>query len=174
MPPLGYLISFRTYGTWLHGHAEGSVDDEHALPGTPMLPPDPARQQRERALMKHPPVELNAEQRFVVDATIQEVCAHRNWPLDALNVRTTHVHAVVSAASAPERVMNDFKAYATRRLRESSVLAADVHPWSYHGSTRYLNTENSVVEAVDYVLRRQGPPLAMRCPAGWKPKEPRP
>jgi hypothetical protein len=27
--PLGYLITFRAYGTWLHGHERGSVDQHH-------------------------------------------------------------------------------------------------------------------------------------------------
>ena len=29
--PLGYLITFRTYGTWLHGDKRGSVNDIHGL-----------------------------------------------------------------------------------------------------------------------------------------------
>ena len=33
--PLAYLITFRTYGTWLHGDARGSVDREHNVFGTP-------------------------------------------------------------------------------------------------------------------------------------------
>lgn len=55
MPLLGYFITFHTYGTWLHDHADGSVD-EHAIPGTLMLPPDPACEQREHTALKHPPV----------------------------------------------------------------------------------------------------------------------
>ena len=64
------------------------------------------------------PVELDAPRRYVVCATIGEVCDHRRWRLCALHVRTTHVHAVVCAPHTPERVMNDFKAYATRRMRD--------------------------------------------------------
>jgi len=168
MATLGYLISFHTYGTWLHGRAEGSVDDEHAMPGTPYAPPNTLRERRERQALRHPPVELDAQRRFVVDATIQEVCNHRHWRLHALNVRTTHAHIVVSASHTPERVMNDFKAYATRRMREAGVLSQDIEPWSYHGSTRYLNTDNSFARAVQYVLHEQGDQLEMRCPTGWK------
>ncbi len=120
--------------------------------------------------LRCPPVELNAEQRFVVDATIREVCAHRRWHLHAVHARTTHVHSVVFAPHTPERVMNDFKAYATRRMREARVLALGINPWAYHGSTRYLSTEHSRAQAIHYVLHEQGEPLEMRCPIGWRPK----
>src|SRR6185295_4547109 len=152
----------------LHGREEGSVDEDHAIPGTPYLPANPARVAREYAALKHPPVELDAERRFVVDATIREVCEYRRWRLAAIHVRTSHVHSVVAAAHSPERVMNDLKGYSTRRLRESGVLSHEIEPWSYHGSTRYLNTENSFARAVAYVLHEQGAALEMQCPAGWK------
>jgi REP element-mobilizing transposase RayT len=164
---LAYFISFRAYGTWLHGHPEGSVDDEHNKPDTPLLPADPARASRESGALKHPPVELDAERRFVVDAAIRSVCAHRGWRLRALHVRSTHVHVVVSAAPAPERVMNDFKAWSTRRMREAGALPREIEPWSYHGSTRYLNTPTSLQRAIDYTLHEQGPALPMTRPTGW-------
>lgn len=168
MPHLSYFITFRTYGSWLHGHVEGSVDREHATPGTPLLAPDPARERREFQSLRHSPVELDAERRFVIDATIVEVCAYRRWTLHARHVRTNHVHVVVAASHSPERVMNDLKAYSTRRMREAVVLDKSIDPWAYHGSTRYLNTEVALARAIDYVLREQGEPLEMRCPDGWK------
>lgn len=171
MPLLAYFISFRTYGSWLHGQ-EGSVDGDHNTPNGPFLPPNPDWEERNRARLTHPPLELDAERRFVVDATIRGVCRHRGWNLHALHARTTHVHAVVSSGRAPERVLNDFKAYATRRMREAGVLECGAEPWSHHGSTRYLNTEDSFAEAVHYVLCEQGEPLPMTCPPGWVWNEP--
>ena len=38
--PLAYLITFRSYGTWLHGDERGSVDRFHNVYGTPRLPPN--------------------------------------------------------------------------------------------------------------------------------------
>lgn len=40
---LAYFITYHTYGTWLHGNEAGSVDSQHNIPGTPMLPSDPVR-----------------------------------------------------------------------------------------------------------------------------------
>jgi REP element-mobilizing transposase RayT len=164
---LGYFITYHTYGTWLHGIDQGSVDLDHNVRGTPPLAEDRFRETRERRTLKHAPLELCAERRFVVDRTVREVCEYRRWQLHAINVRSTHVHVVVTASHAPERVMSDLKAYGTRRMREAEVLGLDTEAWSYHGSTRYLNTERSIARAVEYVLHEQGEGLEMRAPVGW-------
>jgi hypothetical protein len=170
VPALAHFISFHTYGTWLHGREDGSVDRLHNVVGKPALRSDPDRVSLERSKLKHPPITLCAERRFVVHETIQDVCDYRRWALKALNVRTTYVHVVLAGASTPERAMNDLKAYCTRRMREAHVLAADLSPWSYHGSTRYLDSDNSLCRAITYVRDEQGPPLEMKCPASWAPR----
>lgn len=161
MAALGYFITFRTYGTWLHGHAEGSVDRERNAYGSPLIPPDQGWLERRGAMLKHPAVELDARQRFMVDATIREVAGHRGWRVVALNVRTTHVHAVVVGAASPEKMMADFKAYATRRMREAGVIGREVQPWAHHGSTRHLHNEEGFVAAARYVVHEQGSVLPM-------------
>src|SRR5215831_10552001 len=92
--PVGYLITFRCYGTWLHGDERGSIDRHHRTYGAPGLPPSEMRRQRDRDLLKQAPVTLNANQRPVVEAAIRETCAIRKWNLRTVNVRTNHVHAV--------------------------------------------------------------------------------
>ncbi len=159
--PVAYLITFHTYATWLHGTDRGSVDREHNTPGTPFLEPDPRREDTEAQRLKHPPITLDDEQRAVVEAAINEVAGHRGWTIHALNVRTNHVHVVVSADVPPERVMADFKAYATRRMVERGVLAESTKPWSRHGSTRYLWNEQAATAAGQYVAEAQGPDLPL-------------
>ena len=56
--------------------------------------------------------------------------------------------------------MSDFKAYASRRLKERLGEAADCKRWTQHGSTRYLWSETEVVEKIDYTLNGQGNPMA--------------
>ncbi|MEQ8849023.1 hypothetical protein, partial [Botrimarina sp.] len=75
------------------------------------------------------------------------------------NVRTNHAHAVVAAAATPERVMNDFKSWATRRLRDSGLVDRSAKVWSRHGSTRYLWDKRAVEAACCYVAEGQGPDL---------------
>jgi REP element-mobilizing transposase RayT len=97
--------------------------------------------------------------RTLVERTIIEVAEHRGWTLHAVNVRTNHVHVVVTALKEPDRVMNDFKAYATRRLAEAGLVAKNAKVWSRHGSTRYLWTEKAVFDKCQYVRDEQGPDL---------------
>lgn len=162
--PLAYLITFRTYGTWLPGDDRGTVDDEHNRRGTPRLPPEPLRESRARREATHGVIVLAPAMRACVADAIRRVCEFRGWRLFALNARTNHVHVVASAAHTPERVMNDFKSWATRGLCAAGLRARGVPTWSRHGSTRWINTNASLQSAIDYVLlcqddtRRWEPP----------------
>ena len=106
--------------------------------------------------LRNPAVLLNRDQRDAVELAVREVCEYRAYLLHAVNVRTNHVHAVVSAPCKPEHVMDSFKAYATRKLREASLLSRNVRPWARHGSTPYLWTEEQVQRAIDCVINGQG------------------
>jgi REP element-mobilizing transposase RayT len=155
--PLAYLITIRTYGTWLHGDERGSMDRrEHNRYGAPKIAPNRRLVKAEQSQLKRSPVTLNEAQRVVVEQAIREVSAHRGYQLLAVNARTNHVHSVVAAACEPEIVMNTFKAYATRHLREAGLLPPEVKPWSRHGSNPYLWTPEQVDRAIDYVINGQG------------------
>ena len=154
---LGYLITFRCYGTWLHGEERGSVDRRHYnRVGTPDMPANKKILEDESASLKHSKFILNRQQRAVVKSAIREVCDYRAYTLYAVNARTNHVHSVVGADCKPEKVMSAFKSYATRKLREANLISGDVKPWARHGSTPYLWTEEEVQRAIDYVLNGQG------------------
>ena len=157
--PFGYLITFRSYGTWLHGDSRGSVDRFHRTYATPMLPPDHQRTTYERSLLKRPPVMLDSRQRRAVESGIRETCTIRKWCLWALNVRTNHVHAVVSANRKPDAVLSALKANATRSMRDAGCWNGDRTPWAYRGSKKYVWTEKELTEAIAYVEYDQGEPL---------------
>jgi len=76
-----------------------------------------------------------------------------------MNVRTNHVHTVVSAQCKPDKVLAAFKANATRKLREAGCWKGDDSPWADRGSKRYLWTDEDVVNAIAYVEYDQGEPL---------------
>jgi REP element-mobilizing transposase RayT len=109
--------------------------------------------------MKRDPVELTVMRRAAVEEGVRENCDKRGWVLRAINVRTNHVHSVVTAGCKPEPVMNAFKANATRKMVEACAWQRGIKPWSRHGSTRYLWTEKSVDRAIDYVINGQGDEL---------------
>ena len=122
---------------------------------------DPERVSSERRLMDQPPYELDRDRRWAVLGAIQDVCSHRGWGLLAAHVRTNHVHAVVEAEARPEKVMNDFKSYASRRLNGLELDAAVSKRWARHGSTRWLWNREHVSAAIRYVVDEQGDPMAV-------------
>jgi len=151
------FITFRTYGTWLHGDERGSVDRTSNQVGEPMIEADERLKNYRRSLLRSEVALLDDQCRACVDATVREVAAHRNWAILALNVLANHVHVVVSVpeSTPPEKVMSDFKAWATRRLREQNLVPPGVRVWTNHGSTRYLNDAQAVQAACHYVTHRQ-------------------
>jgi REP element-mobilizing transposase RayT len=157
--PVGYLITFRCYGTWLHGDERGSVDRYHRGYGRPALPPSEMRRQHDLGLLKQSPVILNSHQRPIVEFAIRETCTIRHWNLWTVNVRTNHVHAVVTANKKPDAVMSALKANATRAMREVGVWTSELSPWEFRGSKKYLWDEEQLADAITYVECGQGEPL---------------
>jgi len=155
-PPHAYLITFRTYGTWLRGDGRGSVELGRATArGSPTLVPSERWRADTYERMTGEPVLLSRVARRIVHAAIGEVCEHRVWSLLALNARTNHVHVVLAACDSPAVAMVTFKAWSTRRMREAGIMGPEARIWSRHGSTRYLWTEPAVQRAVAYVTQWQ-------------------
>ncbi|HYE63175.1 MAG TPA: transposase [Phycisphaerales bacterium] len=153
--PLAYFITFRTYGTWLHGDERGSVHESRNKFGTPFIEPDAEWLKYDEKHLKHDPVALSDAQRACVDAALRGVCEHHQWILHALNVRTNHVHCVVKANREKDFVMNSLKAWGTRRLNEAGLNQRGTKVWSRHGSTQYIFTYEKLREKIDYVLNQQ-------------------
>ncbi len=156
-----YLLTFRTYGSWLHGDARGSVNRRSNVLGTPRLPPVPGWESWQRAQMREPEVVLSEEQRRVVTQSVEATCRGRGWRLVVVNVRTNHVHAVIGTTAPPETVTNDLKAFATRALRKAGLTAAAARVWSRGGSRKQLLDARAVEAACRYVVEGQGSELGM-------------
>ena len=157
--PLGYLITFRAHGTWLHGDERGSIDRFHNRYGTPDIPANESWHAYNQRLLKLVPVNLTRIRRAAIDNAITETCELRNWRLHAANVRTNHVHVVVSAGCHPETVLRSLKANATRKMGEAGCWTSEETPWAQKGSKRWLWTYNQLQAAIAYVLDGQGAPL---------------
>ena len=157
--PFGYLITFRTYGTWLHDDTRESVDRFHNRYGSEFIPPNERWRNYNLRGLSQQPVKLGARRRAAVEAAIRETCKIRRWGLWAINIRTNHVHCVVSALCKPDKILAAFKANATRRLREERCWNSTRSPWVERGSKKYLWTERELINAVTYVEYDQGEPL---------------
>ncbi len=158
--PLAHLITFRCYGTWLHGDERGSVDRFNNKFNSPFLPSNEKWQAFARKKLKHTAVELSAAMRTAVEAALRETCEWREWQLPAVNVRTNHVHLVVKIGQSTSRdALNALKANATKKLRECSLWSSAQSPWAQKGSRRFLWNEKSITAAIEYVIDGQGKPL---------------
>ncbi len=137
--PLAYLITFRSYGTWLHGDERGSVSRFRNKYKSARLPPEEKWLKTNTQRLKSDIVVLDATQRQCVDEATRETCNVRRWHLYAINVRTNHAHVVVAIGEKkPEIALNAFKANATRKMREHGCWQSARSPWSDKGSKRYL------------------------------------
>ena len=159
--PLAYLITFTTYGTWLHGDKRGSVDKDHNQYGSPFAAPASGLDRKEQSALRNPAFKLTQNQRQIVLEAILNVCRFRGWLAHAAHVRSNHVHIVVSGAARPERMMTDFKAYATRCIRRSDRDKTPIRKfWTRHGSRKYIWTKESLASAIRYVKNEQGRVMA--------------
>jgi REP element-mobilizing transposase RayT len=158
--PLAYLITIRTFGTWLHGDDRGSMDRHGKnIYGTPRIPRNAKLHFQMSREQTTAPFLLDGPQRGCVEAAIRSMCQTRGYTLSAINVRTNHAHAVISASVKPEVIINALKANATRELRQNGLVGADTPVWSRGGSRRYLWKPHHVDAAIEYVLHGQGPDL---------------
>jgi REP element-mobilizing transposase RayT len=153
---LAYLITFTTYGTWLHGDKRASVNEEHNHFGDEFVPHNPGLNIKEQSLLKHQPIKLNAFSRNIVLQAVLEVCKFRGWFAHAVHVRSNHIHIVVSGQKEPEKMMRDFKVYATRAIKKDSNQISTKKYWTQHGSTKYIWTRERLFSSIEYVKNGQG------------------
>jgi len=151
---LAYFLTWTTYGSWLPGDARRWV---HKRGSAAMLyrEPDSKRALFARQAMKQSPVRLDSIERRTVGDAIRRACAFKGWAIHVLNVRSNHVHVVMTAVDrSPERIMLCLKAWSSRRLNELRGGGSRGRWWTRHGSTRYLNTPDAVERAVEYVVNQ--------------------
>jgi len=151
--PIGYFLTWVTYGTWLPGDSRGWVEYRHGW-----QLPDPVREAEAAAKMAEDACRLGKQQRGAVEGQIGETCRHRGWHLHAVNCRSNHVHVVVSAADVrPKKIRTDLKAWATKCLKQRFDAQRE-NWWAERGSIRFLYDEDSLEAAVAYVTEGQDAP----------------
>ena len=158
--PLAYLITFTTYGTWLHGDKRASVNKKHNRFGEEFLPNNPGLKLKEESNLQNPSFKLEASCREAALQAILDVCKFRSWFAHSVHVRSNHIHIVVSGREKPEKMMYDFKRYATIAIKKTNNISADKY-WTRHGSTKYIWTKERLHSAIEYVEVGQGEIMAL-------------
>ena len=149
--PLAWFLTWTTYGTWLHGDARGSHIGSHPLP------PNPELEASMRAEMTEDVAILTDVQRALVGEAIVRECANQGWFLHARNVRTNHVHVVVSASAEGSIVLARLKAVASNALSDQAGLPMTAGRngrrrwWTEKGNKVPVEHEAALAEFVQYV-----------------------
>jgi REP element-mobilizing transposase RayT len=158
MSVLAYHITWTTYGTWLHGDARGWV----RWGEWDIKPANPEQEGDARGRMAESAVVLTDQQRALVEQTVRDHCRIRGWLLHAVNARSNHVHVVVTARRDPDEVMNQFKAWCSRKLSDAAGLLRAVakkagrrHWFTEGGNKELIDNEEYLKNAITYVLERQ-------------------
>ncbi len=148
--PIAYFLTWSTYGSWLPGDERGWTDS-----GKGYQLPNPKLIDSSSLIMNEDTCLLNSAERQYVEEQIAETCRYRGWILHAVNCRTNHVHAVVTAGNVtPKKVLDDLKAWCTRRLKEKSN-PSRLNWWTEGGSKQQLFTDESLHDVIFYVLEVQ-------------------
>ena len=147
--PIGFFLTWNTYGTWLPGDQRGWVEYHHGWKF-----PDPVLEFECRARMTEDACILSMDQRNAVAAQIEETCRIRGWQMHVVNPRSNHVHVVLTAFEDPKKIRIDLKAWAMRVLKRRFDSKRE-NWWADRGSIRHLFDEKSLEAAILYVSDAQ-------------------
>jgi REP element-mobilizing transposase RayT len=157
--PIAFFLTWSTYGTWLPGDGRGWVEYRRGF-----QLPDPILELVCAARMTEDACRLASHQRDRVNKQVAETCAHKQWPLHAVNCRSNHVHVVLSSPAPPKAIREQLKAWCTRRLNEQQADAGlREHErrskwWAERGSIRWIFHDEDLGAAIDYVQNQQDNP----------------
>ncbi|MCX7120327.1 MAG: transposase [Gammaproteobacteria bacterium] len=161
--PLAFILTCRTYASWVHGDARGSVDPKHNKFLTPRLKPN----NNLKKIMQDNCTEnmflMNAPQRQTVLESIINTCKFAGWHLHAAHVRSNHLHVVLNTEKEIEKVSISLKAYATRYLKKEYPELQRERFWSSGSSTGYIFRSDYLLRAIEYTIEDQGKHMAFYC-----------
>jgi REP element-mobilizing transposase RayT len=154
---IAYFITWTTYATWLPGDQRGWAKKK--VWG--LQPPDPEQEALARSAVTEQPVILTKSQRDLIDQVIVKHCEIRGWQLRARNVRTNHVHIVVTAPGVePKIIREQIKAWGSRRLSEQAGLVGGGKDgqrrwWTEGGDIELIWNKEQLQAVIHYVLEMQ-------------------
>jgi len=148
--PIAFFVTITTYGVWLPGDARGWIDYRHGW-----KLPSAVLELEAQARMADDACVLTTEQRTIVERQVAETCEKRDWTLHAVNCRSNHMHAVITARNTgPKTIRGTVKAWCTRRLKEQSDPARE-NWWAERGSIRWIFDEDGLETVIRYVAEAQ-------------------
>ena len=145
-----YFITWTTYGTWLPGDRRGwrrwKAGEQQ---------PRPILETWCRDRMKEALVMLSDVQREKVEQICRQHADIRGWKLHAVDARSNHVHLAVTTDASPGKTRDQFKANATRVLRQPPEAITNEKVWTRGGDVEIVDDEEGLQQVVLYITAAQ-------------------
>lgn len=142
---LGYMVTFRTYGTWLQGHVKGFVKDGDICGENIALAKSNVKN------MKGPAIRLSSREKKIVRDAIIEASKKYGQKVLAIAVQSNHVHIVCEYIDIPIGVMVARYKSAGRIAVCSERAAGKI--WATGYDRKFCFDEESLETRVAYVQR---------------------
>jgi len=148
-----YFLTLSTYGSHLLGDPRGSC----RWNGDNVAPNRPLHKYMTRNL-KEPIVEFSSKERAFLHDRFLERARQSEWVVDALNVRTRHVHIVLFTPRGEPKsdVMRKLKESGTRALYRKGFRQKGTPVWTKMNVCASVWNVVFWRRAVDYTLYKQG------------------
>ena len=177
-------LTFGAYGFWLPNDPRGSWSDYvrqrkllefgkaskvETKDSVAHLPHDVALRYNTKKALQFPPVAFDGIQARAVGNGFAIAVKESAYLVFACAILPTHVHLVVAVhTNPPRRIIGHFKARATQSLNREGIhpLENQASPWSVKGWAVFLDTDDEVFRAIEYVNKnpiKEGLP-----PQRWK------
>ena len=165
-PERYWLITWRTYGSWLPGDERGFVSpvrDQHGvevihnIPGMAYNADMPKLKRYAKSQLKCDSIRLVLAQAECLLDQFHETSRYRGWQLFAVAVMADHVHVVVGVTGDPDPsdILGDLKSYGSRSLNKKWTKLKSETWWAESGSKRKLPTPDAVLAAINYVIEQE-------------------
>ena len=153
--PLGYHITFGTYGTRLHGDARGTVDRLRNKPGDPIIGRNEDWERMERSMLRYAPVMLSEAQRAHVESVLPAICERGGWRFGLVAAQADHVHVLLEAHADGKAIRNWLKRWLGESLSAHWTRPAGASWWSEGGSVKWLWDEGYRDNVYAYIHRQR-------------------
>jgi len=152
--PLGYFLSWGSYGTRLHGDPRGTVDRNNTQHGDPVLGPDEERWEYERGKMRFSPVVLTRDQRLFAECTVPKVCERGLWKYHTCAAAPDHIHVILPSEHEPKTIRRILKRWLGQAMSERWPLEDGATWWAECGSIKWLIDVPYFANATSNVTRQ--------------------
>lgn len=148
---IGYMLTWRTYGTWLQGDERGYVKDGKLLNQNETL------EQINKINLKKQPIKFNSKQKEIVKDSIIQKAKRLNQKVFALTVLSNHIHLLVEKKQESIETTAALYKTAARTALNKNGLEGKI--WSKGYDKRYCFSYQELNNRIEYIRGHNETPL---------------